>query len=583
MHSRFHLLRARGWAWALVVVAFGPAVAAAPDALEPYRRELRAVEAEERAYFETFPARQREALDARQALLARRAHSNVGPAPERANAGFLRLAEPLAAFELRRGEAALDLARSGHVRAGALLLDACFDVVEAAEALDADLLAARPTLLDMIHDQAPAFRRQALADRERRLIAALVTLPDSVTFLTTEGWAQAQAKDGRRSVARRVLVLDALGQTAKPDALLLLGPASQAALPCLRMAALEAATRCGPKAEALLAAGLGDAHVLVRRAALGGLRTLAPTGGQTLGALLARLGAARGAEKTETVATLRRLSAQDLGDDAGAWAAWLAKRQPEIDAGTFDVGREPKDTAATAAPGFTAARFYGLPLTVDGVVFVVDWTLPMVFPANLEFARTATPVDWFGSDPSWVGRNGQERQQTVVRRELARSLLGLGPGNRFGVVALRDGSRDAWPKIQESSVVGQKGLLPAEAKSIAALDKVFESVPPGWSRWHEHMDGLWIAADLARLGPGPLADLGTPVADTLVLVSDGRHRGGRFLLVEAEVAAFARWNRFRQLVVHTVRIADAGTDAAALLEGFARLSRGTHLRVVRAP
>lgn len=80
------------------------------------------------------------------------------------------------------------------------------------------------------------------------------------------------------------------------------------------------------------------------------------------------------------------------------------------------------------------------------------------------------------------------RQQTVVRRELARALLGLGPGNRFGVVALRDGSRDAWPKIQESWVLGQKGLLPAEAKSIAALDKVFESVPPGWSRWHEHMD-----------------------------------------------------------------------------------------------
>ena len=48
---------------------------------------------------------------------------------------------------------------------------------------------------------------------------------------------------------------------------------------------------------------------------------------------------------------------------------------------------------------------------------------------------------------------------------------------------------------------------------------------------------------------------------------------------EAEVINLS----FRRLVVHTVRIADAGTDAAALLEGYARGSGGTSDWSVRAP
>jgi hypothetical protein len=323
--------------------------------------------------------------------------------------------------------------------------------------------------------------------------------------------------------------------------------------------------------------------VLVRRATLAALRASAPTSGRMLRPLVSRLAAARGAERLETVGALRALSGQTFADDPVAWRGWLATREAAIAAGTFDAGREVPPAAPAPAAVAATVPFYGRRIVGDGLVFVVDWTLPMVYPADLAFARTGKAIDWFGADASWVGRQGQERQQTVVRRELVRAVTTLGPQGRFGVVVLRDGSRDGWPKIQEDSVLGRRGLLVGDAKAISRIDGVLDAAPPGWSRWHEHMDGLWLAADLAHLGPGPLVELGTPEADTLVLVSDGRHRGGRFLLVEEEVAAFARWNRFRRLVVHTVRVADAGTDAATLLEGFARVSGGTSEWSVRAP
>lgn len=573
----------RGCAIVVAFLSVGAVARAAPDAVATFRAEVRRVQAEERAYDDAFPPRQRDALDRRQAILRQHSDANVSPIPDDANAALAMLARPLVALEARRGQAALALARSGAPAAGPTLLDDAFATVAAAEALDAEILAARPTVFGTIHDQLPAFRRRALADREASAIAALAVLPDAAAFLMRDGWADAVKKDGKRSVARRVFVLDVLGRLAARESVAFLTSVARSPSVCLRQAAIEAIAHCGPAGEDALAAGLADPHVLARRATLAALRASAPTTGRMLGALVGRLAAARGAERRETVEALRALSGQAFGDDPAAWEGWLATRKAAIDAGSFDARREvPAAPPATAAVAATVP-FYGLKLAGDGIVFVVDWTLPMVYPADLAFARTGKSIDWFGADSSWVGRQGQERQQTVVRRELARALTAMGPQGRFGVVVLRDGSRDAWPKIQEDSVLGRGGLLSWDAKSIARLDGVFDATPPGWSRWHEHMDGLWLAADLACLGPGPLVELATPVADTLVLVSDGRHRGGRFLLVEEEVAAFARWNRFRRLVVHTVRVADAGTDAATLLEGFARESGGNSDWSVRAP
>jgi hypothetical protein len=46
---------------------------------------------------------------------------------------------------------------------------------------------------------------------------------------------------------------------------------------------------------------------------------------------------------------------------------------------------------------------------------------------------------------------------------------------------------------------------------------------------------------------------------------------------------FTRRNRFRRVRVHTVHIGTEGREAQRLLEGLARASGGTYVRVTEAP
>jgi hypothetical protein len=247
--------------------------------------------------------------------------------------------------------------------------------VAAAEALDAEILAARPTVFGTIHDQAPAFRRSALATREAAAIAALAALPDAAGFLVRDGWPGAGAKDGKRSVARRVLVLDALGRVAA-RAVVFLTSVAQSPLVCLRQAAIEAIARCGPRGERWRRA-VGPARARAARDA-GRVARSAPTTGRMLGALVARLTEARGAERRETVEALRALSGQAFGDDP---AAWGLARDAEGGHRRGHVRRATRGSRCPRRPRRSPATvpFYGLRLAADGVVFVVDWTLPMVY------------------------------------------------------------------------------------------------------------------------------------------------------------------------------------------------------------
>ena len=72
-------------------------------------------------------------------------------------------------------------------------------------------------------------------------------------------------------------------------------------------------------------------------------------------------------------------------------------------------------------------------------------------------------------------------------------------------------------------------------------------------------------------------------ADTILFVGDGSLRGGPYLDPDAAVLAFARWNRFRRVALHTIRICNAGPSSEHLMRRLAETGGGTYRWQRRPP
>jgi hypothetical protein len=67
------------------------------------------------------------------------------------------------------------------------------------------------------------------------------------------------------------------------------------------------------------------------------------------------------------------------------------------------------------------------------------------------------------------------------------------------------------------------------------------------------------------------------------LFSTGDPRGDWYMTPEATLDAFRRFNRFRRLVVHAIRISDRKEPAETLMKGLAEASGGTYLWAAKPP
>jgi hypothetical protein len=115
----------------------------------------------------------------------------------------------------------------------------------------------------------------------------------------------------------------------------------------------------------------------------------------------------------------------------------------------------------------------------------------------------------------------------------------------------------------EEYMLGSDRLLAPTERAIDRANRFVRARKP--LHWRSQLSMLATALAIADRDPA---------ADSAILLSDGAIHGGLFIDPDAALAAFARWNRFRRLVVDTVRIRDAKEDAKKLMEGIARVSGG---------
>jgi hypothetical protein len=560
--------RRRRLAWCAVLVTLAAPAAAGPA--QDYRKGMRAADKRERVYFGEFRKRLAVAWDARRKVLV--AYQGLKSNEiDSVNDAVRALWEELVSIERDRGEAAGAFARSGDPGALGELLKALLTTVTEAEDLDNEILFEKSRALQHLNDQAPAFRRAALALRLQALGAALGAAKECRDFLAGTGWSRAASLDKSGAVAHRVAILDLLDASQ---------PVLRAQVTAeeyeLRIVAAERLAGAGPDVAAVL---IEDGHELVRRAILQAIRRRAGEENRWIVPVLGRLPKAEGGEREEAVRTLEALTGAALGDDVSAWQTWYEARRAEIDGGKFHRG----EPAGSATQPQGEPRFYGIPIHGrGGVLFLCEWGHTIMGPCDNVFQRTRPFVDWFGMDmsefPEWEKTHPSQRR--VFLRQFRDLIGGLPATTRVGLVLLADGSKNDYPKFQAATNVAP---APLDRKNHRLIEKALE-VAPGWSRWQSPYAGLLIGMQMAGVDPADgVREPGTPAADTFVLVSNGALHGARYLLPEHVVADFTRRNRFRRVRVHTVHIGTEGREAQRLLEGLARASGGTYVRVTEAP
>jgi hypothetical protein len=539
--------------------------ASAADGLKPWKDEQRRLDRAAQKFWQDYQRRYTEAL-----LMFEKPRDQAAANPNAAihyvydYTGLRNLYTDVALIEEERGKADLAFAASGDARAMPELFNALMDVAKRIDEIEADHLGARPQQSGVWFDQRPGIERHALAVRMDALVRALAQCPGAAEFLGGEGMKAAGRKDGKRSIVRRVAVLDALGFCAGDQAAAALVPCAGAPESSLRIAAAEALLRQGPVARASLAPLLSDPSVPVRRALLQGIATLGAGDPGWIEPVLAAYGSAGGVLRDDCVRALEALTNQKFGDAKAAWTDWFEDYKAEIAGGKFK-----KDAIevreAKREPSPVSCSFYGIPTASVGVVFLFEGSRRLFWPADVDVLLKQYRDIWHKTRREWEDANPS--QLATLLAEFDKTAASFAPELAFAVVVLC-ANCGAEP-------LGPAKLVQPEKRDLKEVRHDIERLPAnGWCAQYE---GLLAGAAMAGMPAGADDDFPEARADTIYLWDAGGPSGGRYMTPESAVAAFRRFNRFRRLVVHAIRICDEGEPSETVMKGLADASGGTYL------
>ncbi|MHC4134144.1 MAG: HEAT repeat domain-containing protein [Planctomycetota bacterium] len=484
---------------------------------------------------------------------------------------FSKLYEDYDVMQTALGEADLQYATSGSPKALPDLFKELLSVVKEIDALEKKLLNAKPKMAVRLFHQQPGIERQGLDVRRTGLVAAVAKCPGATDFLAGAGLKRATTNDGRKSIGRRVAVLDALALCGGPEAQAALEPWLKAKETSLRIAAVEGLIRFGAPARPALAPLLADKSPIVRRALLQEIVRVGGKDAGWIGPLVGALPQARGVEGALCVRALTALTKQPFGHAPEEWKKWFEEYKKEIEGGTFDRNNIEIQEAEPAPPA-EAVAFYGIETQSKGFLIIIEGSGRLAVPADWEVQRTRFRIQWPGLRRSWEKEHPSH--QTILKRELTKTLQACSADTRFGLIGLYG----SWA----IDTLGEKKLAAPTRKDIKAAQKFVDKLTAtGWCAQYEGF--LWAARMAGMATEETDADFPKPRADTVFLFDSGDPRGGRYMAPQPVVNAFKRYNRFRRLIVNTIRICNEKEASEILMKGIAEASGGTYVWMKQPP
>jgi Mg-chelatase subunit ChlD/HEAT repeat protein len=356
-------------------------------------------------------------------------------------------------------------------------------------------------LLKLLDDKEPEVRLAAIeAVGERREEVALEELAERI--------------DPETEPLELDAVLEAVGRIRERDGkwVMELREMTSSASETIRNAALrELIERDDAQLTAVLGAALDHADWSTRALAVEGLeelRTAAATG-----LLVGRMPAESGRLRSAIGEALFRLSGKSFGRKADSWTRWWADSQGDY----APISRaelaalEAEQRARRLEESTSAGEFFGLEIESTAVTFVVD-----VSGSMEERTRGESP-----------NSNGEQRM-AVARRELDKFLDGLQPETYFNLIVFSD-------RVQEWAGGLQRATTDNVEQARAYVAKLN---PGGGTNLFEAVMQAFNDRDM----------------DTLIVLSDGEPSVGMIREPNALREMFARVNRTRGVVIHTVQI-----------------------------
>jgi hypothetical protein len=474
----------------------------------------------------------------------------------------------------------------GEAKGKAALVFAATDGADTAKALSKQLgavntqiakiekgLKTARAIQDIYHfNQEPSLRRVGHERHAALLVEALGRLrsADAVAWLTEKGWKEACSNDKRgKGCLQRVALIDALGRIPDDTAFEFLRQRLEAPELSLQIAALEGIARSGKtKAEAVSAAALkclaGGQAFPLQITALRILETLKPP--KAIGALIDLLKAEVEAREGGVICghilkILRAFTGKDFGLNWINWKGWFGKHKEEIESGTFKPGGK-DEGKGEGGKKMNTVTFYNIPTYSKGIILIIDASDTLVITADLDVAKQHSVFYWL--ETSKKNLEKYKSQMDVLKEEATKAIEAMDRHTFFNVVLLyKDDRKDAcWPKPVPATDVNKR----------KALKMITEVKAGGWAPQYA---GLLDAFRIAGLDPYA-HDFDAPTADTFYLLTDGGICGGRYMTPRSVVDAVKRLNRFRNVTINTVQIADLGPDAVQLLKGLADATGGSY-------
>ena len=297
----------------------------------------------------------------------------------------------------------------------------------------------------------------------------------------------------------------------------------------------------GPAHDARLQAAsdaLEDPHGSLRMAAAHILRTRRDRASiPTLVAALAREAPDKEGTRRRVRAALRDALVALTGEDFPSyrpadWAAWWDEVKDDF---VLDADTEGEITKEQGA------RFFGIPIEADVVIFALDVSGSMKKPA--------------------FGRRSGPSRLLLATRELKRCLEDLPDGTRFNVVLFND-------TVTPFAAAPVPNDEETTARALAFLDG--PEAEGGTDLFGALSFSLGIGGEASRRVTGG-------EVDTLVLLSDGTPSRGAVLIPDEIRHQVARANRGRRVVIHTVHAASG--EKSELLTRLAEENGGATTRL----